>query len=214
LSEMLIQPVVKLSRSVITLSKVPQSFSSSILPPEVVEHLIKKWSEHPMTIPRITKVVINIAVGGASDRLEKAVNLLENLTKQKPSIRRAKKTIKEFGISKGQPIAAIVTLRGFKAHEFLQKVFRAIGMRIPLSSFDEYGNVSFGIKEHITIPGVRYDPEIGIFGMDIAVTVERPGYRVARRRRCRKRRIPHRHKVTKEESILLLEMIYGVKVFK
>jgi large subunit ribosomal protein L5 len=206
--------LVAIKNGAITLAYVPESFSSSVLSPDIVDRILKDWKEHPMRVPVIHKVTINIAVGGASERLEKAAILLEQLTGQKPSIRRARKTIKEFGISKKQPIAAVVTLRGSKALEFLRKAFHAVNYTLKFSSFDEFGNVSFGIKEHLLLPGVRYDPEIGIFGMDVAITIERKGFRVIRRRVKRALSIPRRHRVTREESILLLEILFSVKVVK
>lgn len=196
----------------ITISSIPETHSSSILSQETVNSILKMWREKPMIIPRIAKVTVNIGVGGASERLEKAVKLLEQLTGQEPSIRRARKTIREFGISRKQPIAAVVTLRGQNALEFLRRALYAVNNTLKLSSFDEYGNVSFGIKEHLLLPGVRYDPEIGIFGMDVALTFERPGFRVMRRRRRRVSSIPRRHRVKKEESILLLEILFGVRI--
>lgn len=176
-----------------------------------IEEIKKRWESNPMLKPRIAKVTVNISVGESGERLQKAVKVLEMLTSQKPSIRRAKRTIRDFGIRKGEPIAAVVTLRGEKAIEFLRRVLPAIGNKLKASQFDEFGNVGFGIKEHILIPGVRYDPEIGVFGMDVVVTIERPGYRVARRRRARSR-IPRRHRVTKEESMVLLHELLGVVI--
>jgi len=196
----------------ITLSEIPEIFSSSILSESKVKAILEKWRSNPMTIPRISKVTVNICVGGSSERLEKAVKVLEMLTSQKPSIRRAKQTIKEFGISRGQPIAAVVTLRGSKALEFLKKALYAVNYTIKESSFDPYGNVAFGIREHISLPGVKYDPDLGIFGMDVAITFERPGYRVLRRRRCRCASIPLRHRVTREEAMLMLELLFGVRI--
>ena len=195
----------------ITLSSVPDTFTSSFLSQEVVNSILKLWKEKPILIPRVAKVTINICVGGASERLEKAAKLLEQLTGQKPSIRKAKKTIREFGIHKKQPIAAVVTLRGQKALEFLRKALYAINYTLKASSFDKFGNVSFGIKEHLLLPGVKYDPDIGIFGMDVALTVERAGFRVIRRRRKRST-IPYKHRVKREESMLLLEILFGVKI--
>ncbi len=177
-----------------------------------VDEIIERWNKQPMLKPRIAKVTVNISVGGATERLSKAIKILEEITGQKPVPRRAKRTIKDFGIRKGENIAAIVTLRKERAIEFLRKAFEAIGYRLKASSFDEYGNVSFGIKEHIMIPGVKYDPEIGIFGMDVAITIERPGFRVLRRRRCRRPSIPRRHRVTKEEAMVLLNQMFGVDI--
>ena len=160
---------------------------------------------------KLAKVTINIGVGESGDRLQKAYQLLQELSNAKPVYTNAKKTIREFGIRKGQPIGVKVTLRGKKAEEFLKKALYAIGYRIKESSFDDYGNVSFGISEHVILPGARYDPEIGIFGMDIAITLERPGYRVARRRR-KESKIPKRHRVTKEEAIDFLRRNFNVQI--
>lgn len=178
---------------------------------EQFKDIYKKWEENPMLKPRIGKVTVNICVGASGERLEKAAKVLEMLTGQKPVPRRAKKTIKEFGIHRGENIAVIVTLRGNRAIEFLKKAFEAVGNRIKASSFDEYGNFAFGIREHIQIPGVKYDPELGIFGMDVIVTMERPGFRVMRRRRCRSS-VPRRHRLTKEEAIAYVIKEFGVTV--
>jgi large subunit ribosomal protein L5 len=196
----------------LTLAIVPETFSSSALTPDDVNLILKQWRKNTMRIPLISKVTINISVGGATERLDKAVKLLEQLTGQKPSVRRARKTIREFGISRRQPIAAVVTLRGQKALEFLKKALYAVDNTLKLSSFDEYGNVSFGIKEHLLLPGVRYDPDIGIFGMDVAVTIERPGFRILRRRVKRVASIPRRHRIRREESILLFEILFGARI--
>jgi large subunit ribosomal protein L5 len=190
---------------------IPENFKSTILSDDIVLKVLNRWKQNSMIIPFISKVVVNISVGGAQERLDKAVALLEQLINQKPSIRRAKKTIKEFGISKRQPIAAIVTLRGQKAYEFLGKALAAMNNVLKVSSFDPFGNIAFGIKEHLLIPGTRYDPDIGIFGMDVAVAIERKGYRVMRRR-FKRSTIPKRHKTTKEEGMLLMEMLFGVKI--
>ncbi|MGC9181352.1 50S ribosomal protein L5 [Thermogladius sp.] len=176
------------------------------------DKILSKWNSNPMLKPRIVKVTVNISVGSETERLGKAIKVLEELTGAKPVPRRAKRTIRDFGIRKGENIAAIVTLRGEEALDFLRKAFEAVGYRLKESSFDDYGNVCFGVKEHIHIPGVKYDPEVGIFGMDVCITIERPGYRVMRRKRSRKRRVPRRHRVSKEEAIVLLKRELGVEI--
>lgn len=159
----------------------------------------------------IGKVVVNITTGQSGEPLDRAMTILEKLTGQKPSARRAKQTIRTWGIRRNEPIACMVTLRGYKAEEFLRRTFPAVRNRINPRSFDRDGNFAFGIKEHIDIPGQRYDPNLGIIGMDIMATVERPGYRVARRRRA-KSRIGRSHKVTREESIEFIKQNFGVEV--
>jgi len=182
-----------------------------VIDESMMNEVLKKWSSNPMLKPRIAKVTVNIGVGESGERLQKAAKVLKDLTGQEPSIRYARRTIKEFGIRKGEPIAVVVTLRGERARSFLEKALEAIGRRIKASSFDDYGNVSFGIREHIMLPGVKYDPNIGVFGMDVAVTLERPGFRVMRRRR-RKSRIPRRHRVSRLEAITYFIKELNVRV--
>ncbi len=168
-------------------------------------------TDHPMRRIVIGKVVVNMAVGESGERLANAAKVLEELTGQKPSFRKARKTIKEFGIKRGENIACMVTLRGRRAYEFLKKALEAVNFTIKESSIDRHGNFAFGVREHIHLPGVKYDPSIGIFGFDVIVALERPGYRVARRRRKRSK-IGRNHRVTREEAKEFLEKVLGVKV--
>lgn len=159
----------------------------------------------------IGKVVVNITVGESGEPLNRAMTILESLTDQKPVMRRAKQTIRTWGIRKNEPISCMVTLRREKAEALLKKTFPAVNNRINPRSFDRQGNFAFGIREHIDIPGQRYDPNLGIVGMDIMATVERPGYRVARKRRA-KSKISRSHRVTREESIEFIKRSFGVEV--
>ena len=167
--------------------------------------------ENVMRNIRIGKIVINIGVGKSGEPIERASKVLEEITAQKPTSRIAKSTIRDFGIHKGEPIAVMVTIRRERAVEVLKKLLPAKNNQIKASSFDNFGNVSFGIKEHIDIPGVKYNPEIGIFGMDVAVALERPGYRVSRRRKI-PARIGKKHRVTKEEAMTFLKDELHVEV--
>ena len=178
---------------------------------DAINDVLKKWSSNSMLKPKIAKVTVNIGVGESGERLQKAAKVLKELTGQEPSTRYARRTIKEFGIRKGEPIAVVVTLRGRRARDFLEKALEAVGRRIKVSSFDDYGNVSFGIKEHIMLPGIKYDPNVGVFGMDVAVTLERPGFRVMRRHQ-RRSRIPRRHRVSKLEAITFFIKELDVRV--
>ena len=173
--------------------------------------ILKDWEANPMRKPRISSVTLNIGVGSSGEKLNKALKVLEDLTGQKPSATLAKKNVRDFGIRKGQRIAAKVTLRKEKALEILKKTLEVVEYKLPAKSFDPYGNVSFGIKEHIEIPGVEYDPDIGIFGMDVCIALERPGYRI-KRRKNKRRKIPSNHKVTKEEAMLYLKKNFGINI--
>ena len=185
----------------------------TVLTPEVESAILKKWESNPMLKPRIVKVTVNVSINPDFERLKKIVAVLEEITGSTPSLRKAKRTIREFGVKRGDYIAAAVTLRRNLAVEFLKRALDAIGYRLKASSFDDYGNVCFGVKEHIHLPGVKYDPEIGIFGMDVCITIERPGYRVMRRRRC-KSTVPRRHRVSKLEAMVLLKNLFGVEIVK
>ncbi len=183
--------------------------SSVMLTPEVVERILEEWRRQPMRKPRIVKVTLNIGVGSSGEKLAKAYKVLEQITGEKPVPRRAKRTIRDFGIKRGENIGVIVTLRKDKALSILKRLLEAVGNRVKASSIDEHGNICFGIPEHIQIPGIKYDPEIGIFGLDVCITISRPGLRVATRKRA-KARIPRRHRVTKEETMVLLNQLLGV----
>jgi large subunit ribosomal protein L5 len=104
----------------------------------------------------------------------------------------------------------MVTLRRDKAVEFLKRVIAAKGNTIKATSFDNFGNLSIGIHEHIDLPGTKYDPEIGIFGMDVCMALVRPGYRVTRKRN--KSRVGKSHRITREDAISFLKRTFGVEI--
>lgn len=159
----------------------------------------------------VHKVVINIGVGRSGEPIDKAKNALLELTNQQPAVRGAKKSVRDFGIHKGEPIGVIVTLRHEPAIEFLKRVVAAKNNVLKASSFDNYGNISVGIHEHIDIPGTKYNPEIGIFGMDVNIVLNRPGYRIAKKSR-KSAKIGKMHRINREEAIGFFKQKYGVEV--
>ncbi len=164
-----------------------------------------------MRTPKIGKVVVNIAVGNSGEKLGKAETLLERLTGRKPVRTVSKHKIPSWNLKRGEPIGCKVTLRYKDAEEFLKRGFSAKDNKIMESNFDKCGNFSFGVAEYIDIPGIKYDPDIGIFGMDFTVTMERPGYRI--KRRCLKTvRVSGRHLLTKEESIEFIKKKFGITI--
>ena len=175
------------------------------------DDVLKRWEEQPMLKPRIAKVVVNLNVGKSGEPLEKASRVLKELTNQAPVKKKAKKTIRDFGLRKGESIACVVTLRKHAALDFLKKVLPVVDNKISRSSFDRQGNFAFGIKEHIEIAGVKYDPDVGIFGMDVCVSVNRPGHRVKTRRK-QKSHICSKHLLTPEESIVFVRQTLGVEI--
>ncbi|HNX47086.1 MAG TPA: 50S ribosomal protein L5 [Methanomassiliicoccales archaeon] len=168
-------------------------------------------SENIMRLPRIEKVVVNMGVGESGDRLIKAQKVIEMVTGQKSKQTVSKVTNRDWGIREGQPIGCVVTLRGAKADDFLKRAFTIRENRIASYSFDREGNLSFGVPDYTDFSGMKYDPEIGIFGMDISVSIQRPGKRVARRRVMR-RSIPHTHRMTRPEAMEFIKQKFNVEV--
>ena len=157
----------------------------------------------------IEKISINIGVGEAGDKLEKAKKLLERLTNKKVVITKGKKKIPSLGIRPGLPIGVKVTLRK-DINELLKRLLEAKEKMLKRKSFTSRG-VSFGIEEYIHIPGMEYDPELGIMGMDINVVLQRPGFRV-KRRKIKKSKVGKKHLITIDEAVKFMEENYGVKV--
>ncbi len=164
-----------------------------------------------MVSVKIDKVTVNIGVGESGEPLEKAEKLLLKLTGQKPVRTRSKKRIPTWGIRRKQQIGVKVTLRGKKAMDFLKMALEAKENKLNPGNFDDNGNFAFGVSEYIDLPGIKYDPDIGIFGFDVCVTLIKDGYRVKRRKRA-KAKIPARHKLSKEEAIEWVKSNLGVKV--
>ena len=162
---------------------------------------------------RIDKVVVNIGVGEAGERLVKAQKVLEMVTGHK-SVQTTSRTInRDFGIRKGMPLGCKVTLRGEDAEAFLKKALPIREMRVPEYSFDKEGNMSFGISDYTDFEGMKYDPEIGIYGMDINVVLRRAGNRITKRALLR-RSIPKSYRVQRDEAIQYMKDNFQVQVIQ
>jgi len=159
----------------------------------------------------VDKVVVHMGVGESGDKLVKAEEIMKTITKQTPVRAIAKKTQPAFSVRKGAPIGCKVTLRGKPAQEFVRTSLGIIDRILFENQFDTSGNFSFGIEEHTDFPGMSYDPQIGIYGMDVNVVLERRGIRITRRR-MEQKKLPEKQRVKKEDAIEFLKQSYQVEV--
>ena len=154
------------------MSTLKDYYNSTVAPA-----MMKKFNyENVMQIPKLDKVVVNVAAGEAKDNakvIDAIMNDLSLITGQKPVVCRAKKSVANFKLREGMPIGVKVTLRGEKMYEFVYKLFNVSFPRvrdfrgINGNSFDGKGNYSTGIKEQLIFPEIEYDKIDKVRGMDI-----------------------------------------------
>ena len=120
--------------------------------------------------------------------------LLKNITGIDPIKTFTNKRIPTWGLRPGLPIGCKLTLRKKKAEEILLRLLDAKDNTLSPHQFDKEGNIAFGIHEYIDIPGIEYEPKIGVMGLEVCITLERPGYRI-KNRRIMKRKVPTKHKI-------------------
>jgi len=164
---------------------------------------------HEMREPRVEKVVVHMGVGQGGRELQEGEEILAEIAGQEPIRTVAQNTVGEFEIREGDPIGAKVTLRAEDAEEFLETALPLT--ELSASQFDDTGNFSFGVEEHTDFPSQEYDPQIGIYGLDVTVNLVRPGYRVAKRDKA-SRSIPSSHRLDTDDAVAFVESTYDVEV--
>ncbi len=162
--------------------------------------------ENPTRKIRIEKVVLNVGCGTKLNP-EHARNVLERVTGTKAVITKTKRRT-TFNVPKNKAIGCKVTIRK-NAAEFLKRMLEANDNKLKASCFDATGNFSFGVKEYINVPGMDYDPKMGMIGFDVCVTLSRPGYSISRQ--SLRRRIGKKHMITKEDAVAFAKGM-GVKI--
>jgi large subunit ribosomal protein L5 len=166
---------------------------------------------NPMREIRVDKVTVNMGVGEGGEKLQNCSGLLGKISGKKAvkTIARVRNPV--FKIKQGDPIGTKVTMRRKEGEEFLNKALEAVDKKISSRAFDKEGNFSFGVKEYIDFPGVKYDPKLGIVGFDVCVTLKRRGSRVTTRRRGQ-HAIGRRHRITNEEGMTFAKEVLGVEI--
>ncbi len=159
---------------------------------------------------RVEKVTLNIGTGKEQPMVEKGLKLLKNITNAKPVKTFSKKRIPGWGIRPGLPIGCKATIRK-NTTDLIVRTLSAVDNVLGENNFDERGNVSFGVPEYIDITGVKYDPEIVIMGLQVCITMERPGFRISRRK-LNKRKIHTKHSIKKQEAIEFMKNKFNLKL--
>lgn len=166
---------------------------------------------NPMKSIRVEKITLNIGAGKDQSKLERGIALLNTITSATPIKTVTNKRIQEWGLRPGLPIGCKLTLRKDRAAKLLPRLFHAVDNKLKESQFDNNGNIAFGVREYIDVQGVKYDPKIGIMGLEVCITLERPGYRI-KRRRLLPRKIPPRHRISKHEAMDFMIKNFNVNV--
>lgn len=137
--------------------------------------------KNDLAVPRMQKVVVNVGLGKAIENkklLDQAVSDIAAITGQKPVLKSAKKSIAAFKIREGTPVGLMVTLRGERMYEFVDRLVNVAIPRIrdfrglPETAFDKQGNYSIGIREHIVFPEINTDSVNEIFGLEITIVIK------------------------------------------
>lgn len=147
----------------------------------------------------LDKLVINIGTGSDENAQAHAKRLLEIITSRKPADAISKKRNPAFKVSKGQKIGAFVTVRGQGIKPLATRLIDAVDSKLKETAVAD-NSVSFGIHEYIDISGVKYDPKIGMLGMNVNLAFKRRGARVALRKRMRAG-IPKKHRIVERDRI-------------
>lgn len=166
-------------------------------------------SQNQMRKISIAKVTLNIGAGKNEEMLKKGLKLLQKISSCKPVETKTRKRIPGWGLRPGLAIGCKVTVRN-DCEELLLRLLAAKDNALSRNNFDDLGNFSFGVPEYIDIGGMEYDPELKIMGLEAAVTLERPGFRV-KKRRARPALVGKSHQISKDEAVAFVQQL-GVEV--
>ena len=159
----------------------------------------------------VEKVTLNIGAGKDQAKLEKGIKLINSIAGSKPIKTFTKKRIQEWGLRPGLAIGCKLTLRDKTALELLKRLLEAKDNTLQPNNLDNEGNISFGIGEYIDIPGVKYDPDVGIMGFQVCITLKRKGFRI-KHRALKRGTIPKKSRIKKEEAIDFMKTEFNLKI--
>ena len=159
----------------------------------------------------VGKLTLNIGAGKEQKNLDKAIKVIQDITKMTPVKTTSTKRIAGWGIRLGLPIGCKLTLRKTQIPELLKRLLVSKDNVLSAKCFDNNGNISFGIPEYIDIPGTNYDPKIGIMGLQASITLVRPGFRI-KLRKLNKTKIGKTHRISKKDAIDFMKLNYNVKI--
>ncbi len=168
-------------------------------------------TSNPMSSIYLNKLVLNIGIGNSEDKYDSAKSLLNKLTGKTVMQTRARTREPAFGIKKDQIIGAVVTLRKSEANDMLKRALEANGSMIQPTSITN-NSLSFGVKEYIYFSGVKYDPKIGMLGLNVNAYFSRKGMRVGLRKRKNSSASKKHKTIDYEEMLSYLQKNYGVKL--
>ena len=169
-----------------------------------------KTGSNAMKDIAVEKIVLNIGTKPDPELVKKARALLNQISGVKAVEAFTKKRIPGWGVRPGLALGTKVTLRGEKARELLTRLLEAVGFKLKERQFTENG-FSFGIKEYIDIKGVKYSPETGMIGLDVCVTLKRPGFRV-KLRRLKANKVGKGQRITPQDAIKFATEKLNIKV--
>lgn len=160
---------------------------------------------------RIEKITLNVGAGKDQNLLEKGMMLLKNITGVDAVKTITKKRIPSWGIRPGLPVGCKITLRKKQQiKDLVVRCLKAKNTQLSKLCFDKKGNISFGIHEYIDVPGLEYDPKIGIIGFQISITLERPGFSI--KRRSNTKNVGKKHAISQDDAVKYMEVEFGVKI--
>jgi large subunit ribosomal protein L5 len=158
---------------------------------------------------RIEKLTLNIGSGKEQSKLEKGMKLIKHLTGTDPVKTITNKRIPNWGLRPGLPIGCKLTIRNGQKLDLIKRLLKARNNKLNHNNFDDNGSVSFGVHEYIDIPGISYNPDVGIMGFQACITLERPGFRV-KKRRLKAAPLHARHKIKKNDAMQFMKDEFDV----